>query len=306
MALPTAAALAQTFFKTSLGLPTVLKTALPAAGPAAPGAAPPPPPPPDTPTLYRADHTRYRVTNTRIAYIDQVNPGNANFRTIAGTRDLANGDTIYLPFFSDHITSIRLPFPAPPGVSFFFTDNLSGCKIFVDEVTGTNDIVVYHANTKSHTAGPLQWADFQNPAAGTILDNYHTAARGDYAGVALNNVASAAMPRYFRSAGVEERRKDDQGRRATSPDRAPQTFQGNQVSRQRPLFAGGCFVCGFPGAARWEIYVQAWGSVKYERPSYAKGLFTFDWVAVHKRRTQGANVGTAIADMHVFESYQLY
>lgn len=114
------------------------------------------------------------------------------------------------------------------------------------------------------------------------------------------------MPRYFQSAGMEERRKNDQGRRGTALDRAPQTFQGNTVNRTRPAFAGGCFVCGFPGAAGWEIYFQTWGSVQYARPGYAKGLFTFHWVGVHKRRTEGAEAGATVGDMRVYEAFRFF
>ena len=114
------------------------------------------------------------------------------------------------------------------------------------------------------------------------------------------------MPRYFRSAGFEERRKHYQGRGATALDRRPQMFQGNLVTRKRPTFTGGCFVCGFPGTAGWEIYFQTWGSVHYGRPSYAKLLFTFDWVGVDKRRKGGADVGTSVGDMEVFEAFQFF
>ncbi|HEY4303474.1 MAG TPA: hypothetical protein VGM82_03345 [Gemmatimonadaceae bacterium] len=302
---PTAVGLNTLFYRTGLGLPALLNNAAPAPGPLMGGPAPAPIPA-TTPIVHRAQHTVYTANNSRINFLEQANAGNANLRTIAGTTAFANGDTMYLPFTNDHITSIRLPVPAPAGVQFFMTDNLSGCKIFVDTIAGSNDIIVYHANTTANTSGPLAWADFQQPAAGNTLDGYHAAARGDYPALVLNNGGSVAMPRYFQTPGLEERRKDGQGRGATALERQPRNFGGNQVTRTRPAFAGGCFVCGFPVAGGWQIYFQTWGSVQYARPGYAKMLFTLDWVGVHKRRTEGHESGTTVADMHVFEAFRFF
>ena len=63
------------------------------------------------------------------------------------------GDSIYLPFFADGISSVRLSFPPPAGVDFFYAENLSGYKFFVDRVCITNEVAVYDANTTQHTMG---------------------------------------------------------------------------------------------------------------------------------------------------------
>jgi hypothetical protein len=264
------------------------------APPPAPVLGAPPPPPQTDPYLYRNEHIIYRIADARGTYADQVNPMQAAMRTVGWNKG-AGGDSIYLPFYQNHITSIRLT-GAPAGVTFFWTDNLSGCRFFVDTIGGNaNDIIVYHANTIQHTAGANAWADVQTPAASNVLNNLHTNAGNDgaYAGLVLNNVVALEMHDYFMAPATEERRKGTglQGRNQPSI--------GAGAGRTRPSFSGACFICGFYNGAQWNFFFQTWGEVGYSRPGYVRGLVTFDWVGVHKRRTEGANVNASYATMGV-------
>ena len=60
----------------------------------------------------------------------------------------------YLPFVGSMIASVIIPGDPASNVNFFYTDNLSGCSIFIDRIVGTNDLVVYHANRVDLTVVP--------------------------------------------------------------------------------------------------------------------------------------------------------
>jgi hypothetical protein len=93
----------------------------------------------------------------------------------------ATGETLYLPWKEDHITSTVLPNPAPHGVHQFITAGLSGCKFFVDTITGSTNLLVYHANAKLHPAPLGAPMNTQPAAAINYLDvTLHTAAQADY------------------------------------------------------------------------------------------------------------------------------
>jgi len=67
--------------------------------------------------------------------------------TVGGANMLAHGPGVgvpafYLPFKTNKISSIRLG----PQANFFFTDNLSGCSVFVDNPIGAPGPRVFHAN----------------------------------------------------------------------------------------------------------------------------------------------------------------
>jgi len=243
------------------------------------------------PTIHRAEHMAYGTAGSRATLDPVVHPMNPAMRTLRCTASAA-GDTYFLPFRADHISSIRLPAAPPGGVDFFYTDNLSGCKIFVDTIAGSQDIMVYHANTTQHSIGPLAYADDQTALADTELNNLHTRAQADLGVLGFNLAGSARMLQYFHAAGWEERRKRDQGRTATAHDATPINTPAGAVSRVRPKFWGGCTVVGFRNGVKWDLYFQAWGEVAYARPGYARMLFTFDWVGVHKKRTQGEHIAS--------------
>jgi hypothetical protein len=232
----------------------------------------------------------YTTAGARINAVwtpDVKNPAVKHFQ---GTVN-AGGLTYYLPYEDDKITSLRLPVPPPGGVDFFLTANMSGCKFFVDTITGSHDLMVYHANTHQHAAPAHNSpANFQNPLAAGVLNALHTNAQADYAGLAapnnlaLVNVASCDKPTYYGGGALAEQRKANQGRTLTLPP----AMGGVVVA---PEFLGGCSVMGFYTGGGWHFYYQTWGDVEYERRTeakvIAKKLFTGSWNYVHKARVEG-------------------
>jgi len=287
---PTPGSLAICMYKTA---PTPNDNSVP---PPAPNAVLPVPAPP---IIYRGEHIIYDLAHTRGDYGEAQHAMNPAVRNVSHTPQAIGGDTIYLRFYQNKICSTRLSNPPPPGLNFFYTDNLSGCRFFIDSVSGTPDLIVYHANTTGNSAGPNAWADRQTGAAGNTLDAMRTNARldGPYAALNLVPLGSIDMPTYFRAPGNEERRKGTglQGRGAPVHG-----FPG----RTKPAFFGACFVCGFFNAGRWEFWFQTWGDVGYTRPGYFQGIATFDWVGVHKRRTEGQEHVAGFTSFRVLEHRQ--
>lgn len=242
----------------------------------------------------RAEHKLYTTGNARITDAWAPNNLGPQIRDFTGTLN-AGGTTIYLPYNDDRITSVRLPVPPPGGVNFFLTANMSGCKFFVDTINGSNDLIVYHANTHQHGAPAHNTpANFQSPAAGALLNTMHANAQGDYAPLVLNNVASLGKPAYYQQAALLEQRKTNQGRHLNL---------ANPAAQVTPEFCGGCSVMGFYAGGAWHFYFQTWGDVDYDRPSgvgtVAKDLLTFHWKSVHKLRTQGTRHAAAYANFSV-------
>lgn len=274
-----------------IGSPTGIPISVPAPGMGAPA------PPAGTPVKYRNEHTMYPMAAGEInVAIAAPVPGSV-LSTVAGAHNNP-GDGVYLKFFGNEITSIRLPNPAG-ALTLFFTDNLSGCKFYVDTITGSNDLIVYHANTTAHGPGPIANADFQSPAADAVLDALHTAAQADYAaqGVVVNGAASCAKPTYFASGGNEERRKALQGRSA-------QTGPGG------PQFLGLCSIFGFPVGPTWQFWYQTCGDVSYKRPIGPSSLLQKDPNSIipskGKLFTEGRTHAASYASMRIFDHAQIY
>jgi hypothetical protein len=294
---------------TIAGLITIPYAVMPLAGPprVAHPAPPPPPPPASVPgvTYVHAphDHTAYLWTSCRGNLVEAApTPLDARRRIgVNRVAPLAAANAIMLPFFADHITSLRLPCPAPPGINLFVTDAMSGCKFFVDSITGSNDLMVYHANTTQNGPGVYANADAQLPAAGNALDALHVNAQGDYAPLVLVNQDDCAKGVYFQAGGDEERRKALQGRRhRTNPNAVGAT----------PSFVGGCTVVGFPAGASWEFWYQCHGDVGYKRPTgfltVSKALATGHWNYLRKRITEGEDHAATVATARVMDHGRIY
>jgi hypothetical protein len=253
----------------------------------------------------RGEHKIYTAANARIDDAWTANPMGTQMMDFKGTLNAA-GNTIYLPYDDDKITSMRLPVPPPPGVNFFLTANMSGCRFIVDSIAGSNDLVVYHANTHAHAAPPHGFpANFQDPGATVVLNTLHHLAQQDYAPAVLNNAIILSKPAYYNHAAVMEQQKHNRGRRFvynTGTAVAP------NVQKARPEFVGGCSVMGFFVGAAWQFHFQTWGDLDYDRPTgagaVAKDLFTFHWNSIHKLRTLGAHKGVAFQNMRVVDHAQ--
>jgi hypothetical protein len=227
------------------------------------------------------NHTIFDPTLVRVTMVVGA-PLNSGLRPVTITKNAATGDTIYLTYFADEITSVRLSNPPIAGVSKFTTDNLSGCKVFVDKIGATNDLILYHANAKAQSP-PSNWGgvrpSYETPAAAQTLDALHANAVLGYAGAPhhlapLVPVGSVNKPLYNQNANNLTQRKKDQGRL-----RAPQLNELPDPNRvDAPEFVGGTVVFGFYViGSGWEIYYQTWGDIEYKRPK----------TAVHAKRTMG-------------------
>ena len=250
------------------------------------------------PVIYHNQHTIYSTVSGRISLVTaNPIPGQTSMTRLSGTQN-NHGDTIFLKYFDNQITSIRLPCPAPAGVGLFITDNMSGCKFYVDEISGSHDLVVFHANTHSYTAGPVADADFQRPEANNVLDTLHADAQRDYAPLNLNNIATCAMPKYFALAARAERHKRAMGRQSTQPH--PQPGEG-------PKFLGGCTIVGFPQGNTWEFWYQTWGDVSYRRPELgvARALFTGHWNYLRKKAGEGSEHQADYSTMKVIDCQKI-
>jgi hypothetical protein len=224
----------------------------------------------------RNEHSEFDYSLTRVNYAT-VPLGNG--LEMVNYTKAANGDTIYLSYFTNEISSVRLPIPPPAGVTTFTTDNLSGCKFFVDRIVGSDDLMVYHANARLHA--PISNLGATQPATESLaarnhLDGLHTRARNDYFStpphLQFANGASLDKPTYNQQADLEVQRKVVQGRsRIPNPNEAPDPNRSNS-----PEFLGGTVIFGFyvptplrivPG--EWRFYYQTWGAVEYRRPATA-------------------------------------
>lgn len=223
--------------------------------------------------------TKLRNEHTLFANPDAVRvnclatPAGANgVSTVSFTKAAGAGDTIYLSYFPNEISSVRLTNPPPAGVTLFTTDNLSGCKFFVDRVTGSQDLIVYHSNARACSPPANRGAAyprFETPTAATTLDGLHTRAVADWTGaphaLALANAGEVGKPTYNSGAELIVRRKDQQGRK-----RIPVAAEQADPQRvNKPEFIGGTVIFGFFGGAQWKFYYQTWGAVEYARPMSA-------------------------------------
>ncbi len=191
---------------------------------------------------YVVDPALYRVT---------PNIGVGNPCPVTFTPAVA-GDTVYLPYAQNFIYSVRLPVAGAPNV---VTANLSGCRIYVDRIVGTNEVIMYHANSLAMGGGnnPLH----QNIETGpllTALDLMYTNARAYYTGAPhnlnLQGVATLGRNTYNNCVVHEVMRKQGQNR--------------TQVD-----FFGATTVCGVFNGGQWQMHWQTHGIFTYMRPKNA-------------------------------------
>lgn len=196
------------------------------------------------------DHIAYDPA--RIRGTATVGPHQKGMKTISGFVPGAAGDTIYLPWKEDHITSTILRTPAPAGVQQFITAGMSGCKFFVDTITGSTDLLVYHANAKKFPAPLGSPVNYQPAAAINFLDGLHATAQAYYAAPPHNltavNAAEIAKHRYYQAPEAEVLRKQNQGRLNLAVDT-------------------GVALMAFWENPHWVFYWQVFGDTEYDRPA---------------------------------------
>ena len=190
--------------------------------------------------------------------------------TTAGRTHLAlalnpAGDTIFLPFQRNQVHSVYIDMAAAGmgGVTGFLTPNLSGCRIYIDKVVGTNNLVIYHTNAvaigpyiKPGQVAPLNPPDpldmdKETPARLQALDAQYTTSKAYWAGAApagralnLTGAPGLGAMTYY-----------------TSAVRAVQV--GQNAGRTSVDFYGGTSVVGQLVAGAWQIWWQTYGDITY-------------------------------------------
>ena len=259
----------------------------------------------------RNEHILYDAASCRISDVWNV-PANGfdpNKRIYGGAGD-PNGPIYYLPYKDDRITSMRLPHNPP--ATMFLTANLSGCRFFVDTIQGSQDIMVFHANTHQYGAAPGAPANAQSGLASAVLLGQHSRAQADYRGknpaVNLAEVAVMEKITYMLPGEVEVMRKRGHGRR--NEDTVYSAAAGGLATVTiEPSFNGGTTIAGIYNGG-WQFYYQTWGLVEYVRPrgapQIAKQLVTFKWKSVHNARTKSHSVATGNTDQWVMDHQRFY
>lgn len=142
----------------------------------------------------------------------------------------------YLPFKQNNITSIRIGTAADT----FFTDNLSGCSVFIDSMPG-GDLVVYHANRQgmsyTGTAQQRMDASFERQVAVAVKHAQHDNAQRATYGTATPQ-GSLFKSRYMTNAARHEN---------------VQRFVG-----QGDTTIYGTTVVGFLRGGSWRFWYQTW------------------------------------------------
>jgi hypothetical protein len=246
------------------------------------------------------NHLMFDAGGCRVTETWTVSPGAPHEHMLTGGQ-AATGGIYYLPYEDNKIYSMRLPGNPPLGCRKFLTANLSGCRVYVDTILGSNDILVYHANTKQFGSPPGSPANAQSVQASNILSGLHTTAKTDYRGLipSVSPIDGDELIKYdyCMPGETEALRKRGQGRTATAPVWDPIAAKTVYTPGQPAEFLGGTTVCGF-FTNHWTFYYQTWGYISYDRPGGAgvviKSLLTGHWNRVHKLRTQGTTSSTKL------------
>lgn len=212
----------------------------------------------------------YEWSAVRVAVT--TSPGTGGRTKVTPAKNAA-GDTIFLPFQQNEVHSVHIQTGAAyaAGIRGFITPNLSGCRIYIDKVAGTNDLVIYHTNAlaigryvkpgrlATDPPDPLDM-DKETVARTQALDAQHTNSRAYWTSAAPGPALNA--PTTIDALGVTIY--------YTSAVRAMQA-QVN-AGKTGVDFAGGVSVIGELVPGGWQISWQTYGDTTYTGPGAAKGV----------------------------------
>lgn len=152
----------------------------------------------------------------------------------------ATGNAVYLPFLPNNIATATIK-ADDDSITHFFTDQLSGCSIFIDSV-GTSSFVIHHANyaaqspsAEETTADPA----FEKPSAVQLMKQLHASALKLYPGA---KERASLFKSQYNATGRDfiQRQKD--------------------LKQKNPDFWGGTTVIGFRVGAGWQFWYQTYAS----------------------------------------------
>jgi hypothetical protein len=157
----------------------------------------------------------------------------------------------YLPFFANKISQITLGNQA----DYFFTDNLSGCTVFIDNTTTPANPVVCHGNAKAISADP-------NP---NVPRDYM---RGMYAHLGHNVDLRLEKADYWNA-----------NAQATLTGEVTRKGGWNLSHGWRDIQMSGligAFVVGFRDTVTdtWSFYYQTLGVLQYSRPWFSPSRYS--------------------------------
>lgn len=213
------------------------------------------PPTPAVPQVHTAPPVfAYDWNAARVAVA--TSPSTAGRTKLTLTLNAA-GDTIFLPFQQNEVHSVYIDtaaIVAAGGVTGFLTPNLSGCRIYIDKVVGTNNLVIYHANALATgpypgPPNPLNM-DKETGIRAQALDTQYRNSKAYWTtpapGPALNltNVSGLGATTYYTSA--VRKAQSDQAAGRTNVD-----------------FWGGVSVVGQLVGGVWQIGWQTYGDCTY-------------------------------------------
>ncbi|MCP4429382.1 MAG: hypothetical protein GY806_00235 [Gammaproteobacteria bacterium] len=228
---------------------------------------------------YKEKHIKISHDKSRCNITLTPNPG-APGKFLAGEKNVG-GEAAYLPYDNNRIFSIRLEAPSPSGrgVKFFYTENLHGCKFYVDTIKNSKDVIVYHVNAITQDPGGLdRLPNYQEPLCISTLDEMHRKAQQSYGSIIQKNIIAFGKKDYFEAANQIYQQKKIR--------KLPYGVRKRQV-----CWGGKCFICAYPAYDKWKFYYQTYGEVSYDRPTgvgnVIVGALTFHWNYLNKLAREG-------------------
>ena len=212
------------------------------------------------------DHFKL-APGTTVAHVTQADAITGG--TMVGYQ--AGTDSVFLQFNANVISSCVLPTAGP---SLFFTAQLSGCSIFVDEDQATGEAIVYHANGMHFSASAAQvkqnWLMEWATTAETYCTNLYNAAHADHLAARPQLVAVGHVHKSGYAALIKA-----------------EIARKRAMGRSNVDVLWGTNIVGFRTGTSWDFQYQAWiGMVDYDRPIYAPAR----WVGSKHVKKTGARI----------------
>lgn len=136
---------------------------------------------PNAPLGHGAVENRHLlVQNNRYSYQIAPSTSRPGAQVVSFVDAVGHHEAAYLPYKDNNISSVTFN----NSVNRFFTDNLSGCSMFVDAAVG--QLVVYHANVQGGAYKPTETQSkdhvFERELAIAVKKQFHINAKGYYPG----------------------------------------------------------------------------------------------------------------------------
>jgi len=175
-------------------------------------------------------------------------------------------NAVYLPYKDHNSTSVRLSIDRYPAIRYFFTDNLSGCAVFIDKRDGGH-FFAYHVNTHLHSGeeSKRMVPSWQHTEATHRLNAMHTISSRDQR-LHLNRRTRYACTKDIYLGGADDLKK--KGKKFGWLGHKTQILK-------KDLIAGTCVIgVRVRGGNDWTFYYQTWG--RLDRKGVSTDLHVID------------------------------